>query len=127
MTLFFPQSEDRENSATKHIYTLGLVAFIKSPAGITSYRWQHVRGFRRSHETCKSKRWGTRVESKGFDFAPAPGPPSLVGSRPRAIASGGIDGLLLPAECRRDPIYDDCEFRRVTFQNVVSWSSSNLP
>ena len=87
MTLFFPQSEDRENSATKHIYTLGLVAFIKSPAGITSYRWQHVRGFRRSHETCKSKRWGTRVESKGFDFAPAPGPPSLVGSRPRAARS----------------------------------------
>jgi len=77
-----------------------------------------------SHETCKSKRWGTRVER-------ASTLPRLQGlhrwSAPaRARSHGGTDGLR-QAECRRGPMYGACDFRRLRFQNVVSWSPSNLP
>jgi len=44
----------------------------------------------------------------------------------RARSHGGTDGLR-QAECRRGPMYGACDFRRLRFQNVVSWSPSNLP
>jgi len=66
-----------------------------------------------SHETCKSKRWGTRVER-------ASTLPRLQGlhrwSAPaRARSHGGTDGLR-QAECRRGPMYGACDFRRLRFQ-----------